>query len=57
MTLTPSPRLGSLFGGGHPGGMSALFADGSVRNITFQVSQQVFSSLGNKEDGQSVTLD
>jgi prepilin-type N-terminal cleavage/methylation domain-containing protein len=57
MTRLPSPRLGSYFGGAHPGGMSAMFADGSVRGISWQVSQQVFSALGNKGDGLTVTLD
>jgi len=54
---TPSPRLGSYFGGAHPGGMSAMFADGSVRSISWNITQQVFAALGNKEDGISVTLD
>ena len=57
MTRTPSPRLGSYFGGAHPGGMSAMFADGSVRSFNWNVSQQVFAAVGNKGDGLSVTLD
>jgi prepilin-type N-terminal cleavage/methylation domain-containing protein/prepilin-type processing-associated H-X9-DG protein len=57
MTRTPSPRLGSYFGGAHPGGMSAMFADGSVRSINWNVSQQVFAAVGNKGDGLTVTLD
>jgi prepilin-type N-terminal cleavage/methylation domain-containing protein len=57
MTRLPSPRLGSYFGGAHPGGMSAMMADGSVRSISWNVSQQVFTALGNKEDGLTITLD
>src|SRR5262245_25568476 len=57
MTRTPSPRLGSYFGGAHPGGMSAMMADGSVRAISWNVQQQVFAALGNKEDGLTVTLE
>ncbi len=57
MNRTPSPRLGSYFGGAHPGGMSAAFADGSVRSINWNVTQQVFAALGNKGDGLTVTLD
>jgi hypothetical protein len=37
--------------------MSALMADGSVRSISWNVPQQVFAALGNKEDGIVVTLD
>ena len=32
-------------------------ADGSVRSIAWNVSQQVFAALGNKEDGLTITLD
>ena len=50
-TRLPSPRLGSYFGGGHPGGMVSAMVDGSVRNISFTVSSAVFSNLGRKSDG------
>jgi prepilin-type N-terminal cleavage/methylation domain-containing protein len=53
---TPSPRLGSYFGGAHPGGMVGLLADGSVRNISWQVTQAVFGNLGNKGDGVVVQI-
>jgi prepilin-type N-terminal cleavage/methylation domain-containing protein len=56
-TMTPSPRVGSYFGGAHPGGMSSLMADGSVRTISWNVTQQVFYNLCNKQDGNTVTLD
>ncbi|HMC11394.1 MAG TPA: DUF1559 domain-containing protein [Pirellulaceae bacterium] len=56
-TQSPSMRVGSYFGGAHPGSMSACMADGSVRGISFNVSQPVFSSVANKEDGGSVTLE
>jgi hypothetical protein len=32
-------------------------ADGSVRTISWNVTQQVFAALGNKGDGINVTLD
>jgi prepilin-type N-terminal cleavage/methylation domain-containing protein len=57
MTRLPSPRLGSYFGGAHPGGMSAMMADGSVRSISWNVPQNIFAALGNKEDGITVTLE
>jgi type II secretory pathway pseudopilin PulG len=56
-TLTPAPRLGSRFGSGHPGAMSAAMTDGSVRGINFNIDLNTFSALCNKEDGVAVTLD
>jgi prepilin-type N-terminal cleavage/methylation domain-containing protein/prepilin-type processing-associated H-X9-DG protein len=43
-----------LFGSSHTGLMNVVFADGSVRTISFTVSQEVFRRLGNKSDGQVV---
>ena len=54
---SPSMRVATYFGGAHPGSMSACMADGSVRGISFSVSQLVFASAGNKGDGGTVTLD
>jgi prepilin-type N-terminal cleavage/methylation domain-containing protein len=56
-TQSPSPRVASYFGGAHPGIMNGVMADGSVRPINFNVPQQVFSNICNKQDGNSVTLD
>ena len=56
-TQSPSPRLGSNFGGAHPGGMTALSADGSVRGISWNIAQAVFAAFGNKGDGVTFTLD
>jgi len=56
-TQSPSPRLGSYFGGAHPGGMNVLAADGSVRGISWNIAQAVFATFGNKGDGISFTLD
>ncbi|HJZ93332.1 MAG TPA: DUF1559 domain-containing protein [Gemmataceae bacterium] len=56
LTRTPSPRLGSYFGGVHPGGMASLMADGSVRTVKWSVDQAVFANLCNKSDG-NVVLD
>ena len=56
-TRSPSPRLGSYFGGAHPGGMNALVADGSVRGINWTISQAVFAAFGNKGDGMTFSLD
>jgi prepilin-type N-terminal cleavage/methylation domain-containing protein len=48
----PSPRLGSYFGGAHTAGMNGLLADGSVRTISWGISQATFLNLGHKSDGQ-----
>jgi prepilin-type N-terminal cleavage/methylation domain-containing protein/prepilin-type processing-associated H-X9-DG protein len=56
-TRSPSPRLGSRFGSGHPGGMTGLMADGSVRGINFNVDQVTFAAICNKGDGATISLD
>jgi len=56
-TMTPSPRLGSRFGSGHPGAMTSAMADGSVRGINFNIDQNTFAAICNKEDGIVVTLE
>jgi prepilin-type N-terminal cleavage/methylation domain-containing protein/prepilin-type processing-associated H-X9-DG protein len=53
----PSPRLGSRFGGAHLGGMNSLFADGSVRNIQWGISQVTFAALCNKADDVVINWD
>jgi prepilin-type processing-associated H-X9-DG protein len=50
-------RLGSRFGGGHPGAMSALFADGSVRGINFNIDAITFAAICNKGEGAAINLD
>jgi prepilin-type processing-associated H-X9-DG protein len=35
------------FGSVHPGGINVVLADGSVRNVTYSVSQAVFREFGN----------
>ena len=48
---------GQLFRRRHPGGMSCLLADGSVRGINWTISKAAFASFGNKQDGISFSLD
>jgi prepilin-type N-terminal cleavage/methylation domain-containing protein/prepilin-type processing-associated H-X9-DG protein len=52
----PSTGWGAYFGGAHPGGMNAVFVDGSVHNIQWSVSQPVFAALCNRHDGTAVDL-
>jgi hypothetical protein len=45
------------FGSSHGEGVYAVFADGTVRLISYTVDPVVFGNLGNKSDGQSVNLE
>jgi prepilin-type processing-associated H-X9-DG protein len=49
--------LESRFGSIHPGGVNMAFCDGSVRNISYAVSTQVFCAGANRKDGQAITFD
>ena len=42
------------FGSAHPGGINAVFADGSVRTINYDVDRELFNLLGHRSDGTSV---
>jgi prepilin-type N-terminal cleavage/methylation domain-containing protein/prepilin-type processing-associated H-X9-DG protein len=46
---------GKLFGSSHPGRFNAVFADGSVRPISYSIDPKVFQNLGNMHDGQAVS--
>jgi prepilin-type N-terminal cleavage/methylation domain-containing protein/prepilin-type processing-associated H-X9-DG protein len=43
-----------LFGASHPGRFNVVFADGSVRSISYTVDSLVFSLLGSMADGQAI---
>jgi prepilin-type processing-associated H-X9-DG protein len=45
------------FGAAHAGGVNMLFCDGSVRNIAYGISPQVFQMGCNRRDGQSPNFD
>jgi prepilin-type N-terminal cleavage/methylation domain-containing protein/prepilin-type processing-associated H-X9-DG protein len=45
-----------IFGSSHTKQINALFADGSVRPVSYSIDPLVFSYLGNKNDGQTVNL-
>jgi prepilin-type N-terminal cleavage/methylation domain-containing protein len=44
------------FGSAHTGVMNAVFGDGSVRSIRFNLDQTTFERLGHRDDGQVVDL-
>jgi prepilin-type processing-associated H-X9-DG protein len=43
-----------FFGSSHPGGINAVFADGSVHSITFDVDILVFNALGTRNGDEVV---
>lgn len=43
-----------FFGSAHPSGMQAVFADGSVHTITYEVDKFIFDRLGDRRDGELV---
>jgi hypothetical protein len=43
-----------FFGSSHPGFINAVFVDGSIHTISFNISAAVFDSLGNIRDGGNV---
>jgi prepilin-type N-terminal cleavage/methylation domain-containing protein/prepilin-type processing-associated H-X9-DG protein len=45
---------GFRFGGSHPAGMNAGFADGSVHNIKYDIDHRLFNYLGHRSDGEIV---
>jgi prepilin-type N-terminal cleavage/methylation domain-containing protein/prepilin-type processing-associated H-X9-DG protein len=45
------------FGSSHPGRFNAVFADSSVRPISYEVDSMIFRRLGNKADSEVLSLD
>jgi prepilin-type processing-associated H-X9-DG protein len=43
-----------LFGSSHPGRINTVFADGSVRPISYAIDPNVFYNLGDKSDGEVI---
>ncbi len=42
------------FGSAHPAGFNAVYADGSVHTINYEVDQQIFDYLGDRQDGEVI---
>src|SRR3954447_2997455 len=49
------PIWNGLMGSSHPAGFNSVFADGSVHHLVFTISPEVFSNLGNINDGNVMT--
>jgi prepilin-type N-terminal cleavage/methylation domain-containing protein/prepilin-type processing-associated H-X9-DG protein len=52
----PSLHGGKLFGSSHALRFNMVFADGSVRSISYDVSQPLFQALGDVADGQAINV-
>ena len=48
---------GGLFGSSHPSRFNAVFADGSVRGVSYGIDPTLFKYLGSRADGQVVSGD
>jgi prepilin-type N-terminal cleavage/methylation domain-containing protein len=48
---------GYEFGSAHPSGIQGVFGDGSVRSISYSVSEVMFNRMGHRRDGQTVNFD
>jgi prepilin-type N-terminal cleavage/methylation domain-containing protein/prepilin-type processing-associated H-X9-DG protein len=53
-TITIGKNYG--FGAAHPGGMNALFGDGSVRTIAFGISPAIMQAIANRNNTTAVDL-
>ncbi|MGD9634677.1 MAG: DUF1559 domain-containing protein [Pirellulales bacterium] len=54
-TPTADLDFAFAFGSAHPGGMNALFADGSVTSIGYDIDRETFNRLGHRSDGETIT--
>ena len=43
------------FGSAHSSGMNAIFADGSVTFINYDIDRETFNRLGHRKDGEVIT--
>jgi prepilin-type N-terminal cleavage/methylation domain-containing protein/prepilin-type processing-associated H-X9-DG protein len=49
-------NCGEVFGSAHPAGINAVFVDGSVHHIKYEINAELFNMLGHKADGGVVSL-
>jgi prepilin-type N-terminal cleavage/methylation domain-containing protein/prepilin-type processing-associated H-X9-DG protein len=54
---TPGVDGGGRFGSSHPGRFNAVFADGAVRGVNYNIDPKLFQYLGDRADGQVVSGD
>ncbi len=51
---TPGKTFNWHFGGPHPGGWQAVFCDGSVHYLSFDMAPLLHRDLGNRQDGNVI---
>jgi hypothetical protein len=57
--IRPCQELASIaywqmFGSAHPGGMNALFVEGAVRVVAYEIANPIFQLLCRKVDGMPI---
>jgi prepilin-type processing-associated H-X9-DG protein len=45
------------FGSPHSGGVNAVFADGSVRTISYDITSVIFNSLGTRNGEETIDFE
>ena len=45
------------FGSAHSGGINVMFADASVSTVTYEVNQEIFNRMANRQDGEVLDTD
>lgn len=50
-------QLSYGFGAAHSGAVNAVFADGSVQSISYEVDRELFNVLAHRDDGEVVKTD
>jgi prepilin-type N-terminal cleavage/methylation domain-containing protein len=53
----PGHEMGYYFGSAHTTAVNAVFADGRVTQIAYEIDRLVFNSMGDRRDGKVVTID
>ncbi len=53
----PTEVANYFLGSAHPGGFNAVFADGSVRGLNYDIDLETLNRLGNRSDGETITQD
>ncbi len=48
--------LGFMFGSAHTTAINAVFADGRVNQIPYEIEQVIFNAMGDRRDGKAITL-
>jgi prepilin-type N-terminal cleavage/methylation domain-containing protein len=56
MTAAESMSFGNSLGSAHAAGIYAVFADGSVRMVSYDINQPILESLANRHDGLLIEM-